>query len=73
MAKKLKLGDRWRHDRMKHVGYPAAPALEAIMQLSYYLGARAALASLAHGDRDKGVAALRKEITQFLLAAGLHE
>jgi hypothetical protein len=73
MAKKLKLETSWRRDRLEHVGYPASPAVEAIMQLSYYLGARAALTSLAPGHRDKSVAALQKEIRQFLLAAGLHE
>jgi hypothetical protein len=73
MAKKLKLGARWQADRLEHVGYPASPATEAIMQLCYYLGARAALACLAHGDRDKDRAALKREVMQFLLAAGLHE
>jgi hypothetical protein len=73
MAKRFKLGDRWRADRMEYVGYEVSAATEAIMQLSYYLGARAALDCLAQSDRDKGVAGLRKEVMQFLLAAGLHE
>jgi hypothetical protein len=79
MAKRLKLAERWKADRLEYVGYPMTAANEAIMQLTYYLGARAALDCLAPGslrtiaDRDKSRAALQKEVMQFLLAAGLHD
>jgi hypothetical protein len=71
--KKVRIGQRWKLDRNAAIGYQLSPAHEAIAQLAYYLGARAALQYLAHGDRDKGMLALKKEVRAFLLAAGLHE
>jgi hypothetical protein len=71
--KKIRIGQRWKLDRNLNIGYQLSPAHEAITQLAYYLGARAALQYLAHGDRDKGIAALKKEVNAFLLASGLRE